>query len=143
MRFQEAVQGRRSIRAFEPRAIEDDKLSLILETVDAAPSAGNLQAYEVVVVKDPDTRQALSRAALGQAQVARAPVVLVFLAHPLRSAAKYGSRGADLYSVQDATIACAYAQLAATDLGLSSCWIGAFSPEPVVNGGGRIPTSSV
>ncbi|MBT5710155.1 nitroreductase, partial [Candidatus Poribacteria bacterium] len=58
-------------------------------------------------------------------------VVLVFLAHPLRSAPKYGSRGADLYSVQDATIACAYAQLAATDLGLSSCWIGAFAPEPV------------
>ncbi|MBT5715030.1 nitroreductase, partial [Candidatus Poribacteria bacterium] len=69
MQFAEAVRGRRSIRSFEPRAIEDDKLTAILETVDAAPSAGNLQAYEVVVVKDANTRQALSRAALGQGQV--------------------------------------------------------------------------
>ncbi len=61
----------------------------------------------------------------------QAPLVLVFCAHPARSAKKYGQRGATLYGVQDATIACAYAQLAATALGLASVWVGAFDDEAV------------
>ena len=60
-----------------------------------------------------------------------APVVLAFCAHPRRSAAKYGRRGEELYCVQDATIACAYAQLAATALGLGSVWVGAFDTDAV------------
>lgn len=48
-----------------------------------------------------------------------------------RSAAKYRQRGAGLYSVQDATIACAYAQLAATELGLGTVWVGAFDDDAV------------
>jgi nitroreductase len=44
---------------------------------------------------------------------------------------RFGERGRGLYSVQDATIACAYAQLAATALGLGSVWVGAFDPDEV------------
>ena len=50
---------------------------------------------------------------------------------PARSAMKYGRRGQDLYALQDATIAGAYAQLAATALGLGSTWVGAFHEEAV------------
>jgi nitroreductase len=57
--------------------------------------------------------------------------VLVFFANPARSAAKYGRRGDVLYCVQDATVACAYAQLAAEDLGLASVWVGAFDNAAV------------
>jgi hypothetical protein len=60
-----------------------------------------------------------------------APVVLVFLANPSGSAAKYGRRGETLYAVQDATIACAYAQLGARNAGLGSCWVGAFRERQV------------
>jgi nitroreductase len=60
-----------------------------------------------------------------------APVVLVFCAHPARSEEKYAERGVTLYSVQDATIACAYATLAATALGLCCVWVGAFDPDKV------------
>jgi nitroreductase len=60
------------------------------------------------------------------------PVVLVFCAHPKLSAARYGSRGEQLYCIQDATIACSYAQLAVTALGLASVWIGAvMEPEMI------------
>lgn len=69
--------------------------------------------------------------ASGQAFIREAPVVLVFFALPLGSMKKYGSRGNDLYCIQDATIACTYAQLAATDLGLGSCWVGAFDDYEV------------
>jgi nitroreductase len=48
-----------------------------------------------------------------------------------RAAAKYHARGVGLYSVQDATIACAYAQLAAAQLGLGSVWVGAFDDDAV------------
>jgi nitroreductase len=78
----------------------------------------------------PQTNQALVRAALGQPFLAQAPVVLVFCAHPARTA-KYGQRGEQLCAVQDATIAVACAQLAATALGLATCWVGAFDDEAV------------
>jgi len=131
MELFEVVRRRRSVRAYQHREVEQDKLHAILECLSAAPSAGNLQAYEIVVVREPEARQALGRAALGQAFVAQAPVVLVVFANPGRSAEHYGRRGSELYAVQDAAIAAAYAQLAATDLGLATCWVGAFRPEPV------------
>ena len=63
--------------------------------------------------------------------MAQAPVVLVFCAHAARSAGKYGQRGADLYCIQDATIACTFAMLSATALELSTVWVGAFDEGKV------------
>ena len=45
---------------------------------------------------------------------------------PKESAGQYGERGAELYAIQDATIAATYAQLAVTDVGLATVWVGAF-----------------
>ncbi len=131
MTFLELIKARRSIRTYAPRAIEPDKLDAILAAANAAPSAGNLQAYEILVVRDAGMRRDLVHAAFGQEFLSQVPVALVFFAHPDRSAAKYHQRGAGLYSVQDATIACAYAQLAATDLGLATVWVGAFDDAAV------------
>jgi len=99
--------------------------------MNRAPSGGDLQAYEVVVVRTPERRRDLARAAYGQDFVAGAPVVLVFFMHPARSAAKYGHRGEALYACQDTTIAAAHAQLAAHALGLATVWVGAFDDEAV------------
>ena len=105
----------------------------ILEAARQAPSAGNLQAYTVIVVRNPALRARLDAVTGGQGPVAQAPVVLVFCADPKRSAVRYGARGEQLFCIQDATIACAYAQLAATALGLGSVWIGAVHEPEVVN----------
>jgi nitroreductase len=131
MDFFELTRARRSIRAYKPRPVEEDKLRRILEAANQAPSAGNLQAYMILVVRDAASRLALSRASLNQESLVQAPVVLAFFAHPRASSAKYKNRGVELYSVQDATIACAYAQLAATELGLGTVWIGAFEDAAV------------
>jgi nitroreductase len=145
MDFFEAVAARRSIRAYEPREVEQEKLQKILECINASPSAGNLQGYQVLVVKDAKKRQALAKASLDQKQLVEAPVVLAFLQDPGRAARKYGQRGKSLYSLQDATIACAYAQLAATSLGLATCWIGAFEDDAVARvlgtKGGLLPVA--
>jgi len=131
MEFAELVEERHSIRAFEEREVERAKLDDILHAARRAPSAGNLQAYKVAVARAPSLRRRLARAALDQDFVAQAPVVLVFLADPFASGVKYGRRGKTLYAIQDATIACAYAQLGACNAGLGSCWVGAFDEDQV------------
>ena len=130
MEFFEVVHKRQSIRRFTSQPVGEDELQQILEAANRAPSAGNLQAYRIFVIKDPKLRQILSKATGNQECIVGAPVVLVFCAEPTRSAARYGARGEQLFCIQDATIACNYAQLAATALGLATVWIGAvFEPE--------------
>ena len=131
MQFLELVEQRHSVRAFTGAPIEPDKLAAILAAARLPPSAGNLQAFQVVVADDADSKQALAAAARGQDFLTEAAVVLVFCASPQRSESKYGQRGASLYCIQDATIAACYAQLAATAQGLASCWVGAFDEAPV------------
>jgi nitroreductase len=125
------IQERRSVRAFGPRSVPEELLGRILEAANAAPSAGNLQAYEIYVVRQPEHRKKLAEAALWQEFVATAPVVLVFCANPGRNESRYGERGRRLYAIQDATIACTFAMLAATALGLATVWVGAFRDDPV------------
>ncbi len=126
MDFFKLINVRRSIRAYTAQPVEEDKITRIIEAANHAPSAGNLQAYIIVVVRHLKTKRALSEAALGQESLVQAPVVLAFFAHKEMSAAKYKHRGHELYSLQDATVACTYAQLAAAALGLGSVWVGAF-----------------
>jgi nitroreductase len=130
---------RRSVRAYQSKKVEDEKLNRILEAANSAPSAGNLQAYGIVVVKDASTRMRLMEAAWGQDFIAQAPVVLVFCTDPNRSSRRYGIRGESLYSLQDATIACTYAMLAAVDLGLATVWVGAFNDDMVAEAIGVSP----
>lgn len=131
MEFFEVIRNRHSIRGFTAQTIEPEKIQAILNAANAAPSAGNLQGYEIFAVTNRNVLSALMRASYEQEFIAQAPIALVFCAHPARSAVKYGERGVNLYCVQDATIACAYAQLAATALGLASVWVGAFNDAMV------------
>ena len=131
MEFFKIVEERRSMRRYAATPVEEGKLHRILETANKAPSAGNLQGYEIYVVRKIEQRQALVKAAWDQEFLSEAPVVLIFCANPERSEVKYGDRGATLYSIQDATIACTYAQLAAKAQGLDSVWVGAFDEKAV------------
>ncbi|WP_455284345.1 nitroreductase family protein [[Eubacterium] cellulosolvens] len=131
MDYFEVVKARHSIRAFRAQPVEEEKIHRIIESVNLAPSAGDLQAYQIVVVKDSRRKAELAKAAWGQSFVAEAPVCFVFLAYPELSSRKYGQRGSELYCLQDATIAASYAELAATALGLASTWVGAFNDEAV------------
>ena len=73
----------------------------------------------------------LAQAAYGQSFVARAPAVIVFLEDSSRSESHYGKRGTGLYVHQDTAIAVTFAHLAVSDLGLGSCWVGAFDTHAV------------
>lgn len=122
---------RHSIRAFTGQPVTAESLNKIFQAVQRAPSAGNLQAFDIYLVTEKEHKDALCRASHDQGFLIQAPVVLVFCAVPSRSAVRYTERGEMLYCVQDATIACTYAMLAATALGLASVWVGAFDEEVV------------
>jgi len=122
MEFFEAVKKRHSIRAFQKKKIEEEKIQKLLQVANSAPSAGDLQAYQILLVKDQKKKERLAKASWDQDFIAQAPIDLVFCIDPLRSAQRYGKRGETLYSIQDATISC---------LGLGSVIVGAFDEAEV------------
>lgn len=127
MGFEELIKKRRSIRAFDSRPVPEELLDKILEAAMLAPTAGNVQAFRMKIVRDKATKDKLVPACLDQVFIADAPVIIIFLACPTESKEHYGTRGEKLYAVQDATIAIYSAHLMAAELGLGSCWIGAFN----------------
>jgi nitroreductase len=122
----EAIKGRRSIRGFKPESISDADLEKILEAGISAPSAGNCQPWEFVIVRDQKIKQKLVQAARGQSFLAEAPVVIVICADVNRTASRYGERGRTLYCIQDTAAAAQNIHLAAYALGYGTCWVGAF-----------------
>jgi nitroreductase len=127
----EIFKKRHAARNFQTHEVGFEKLREILEAAKSAPSAGGLKAREIRVITDNEVRLRLAHAAFDQDFVAQAPAVLVFCAVPSRSAAKYGTRGRELFCIQDATIAASFAWLQAVALGLGGCWVGAFSEQDV------------
>jgi nitroreductase len=72
-----AIKMRRSIRHYKDKAVEEEKLGKVLEAGRLAPSAGNLQEWKFVVVRDKGTREKLAIATCNQKFVSEAPVVIV------------------------------------------------------------------
>jgi nitroreductase len=131
MDFFQIIEARHAARSFKATPVEEQKIRRILEAANRAPSAGNLQGYEMYLVRKLEQRQSLVKAAGDQEFLAEAPLVLIFCSNPALSAEQYKKRGIELYSVQDATIACTFAMLAAANLGLSTVWVGAFDENAV------------
>ena len=129
--FFQTVRHRHSVRRYQGDvAIEPEALHGVLEMALAAPSAGDLQAYHLVVVRNEETRRHLAELT-GQDFLGEAPVNIVVCAEPEVSAQRFGNRGRELFALQDATIAATYIQLAAVAEGLGSAWAGDFAEETV------------
>ena len=127
----EAIRGRRSIRSYRREDLPEELMIKLIDCARWAPSAGNLQPWEFVIVKEDSTKKALARASLGQYFIAEAPVVIVVCADQRRSGWGYGKRGVQLYCLQDTAAATQNLLLAAHALGLGACWVGAFDEEEV------------
>lgn len=122
-----AISNRRSIRKYKSKDVETSKLDRILEAGRLSPSAGNRQEWKFIVVKDNATRQKLAEAAKGQPSVGQAPVVIVACA---LSSDYVMACGQYSYTI-DLSIAMAYMILEAWELGLGTCWLGAFYEDKV------------
>jgi len=62
MKFDELMQARRSVRKYQPKAVEPEKLQALIEAVRMAPSASNSQPWKLILVDDPAIRQQVARA---------------------------------------------------------------------------------
>jgi len=120
-----AIKTRRSIRSFKRKSIEEEILRKILEAATYAPSSGNLQNWEFVIVRDPERKRKIAEIAYGQEFVADADVVIVACSDQNR-VARYGERGKKLYAIQNVAAAVQNLMLAAWSFGIGSCWVGAF-----------------
>jgi nitroreductase len=125
----EVIKKRRSERHFKPDPVPDETVMRIMECGLRAPSAGNMQPWQFIIVKNPELKADLAEAAFGQKFVQDAPVVIVVLADPGRSVGRYGKRGTDLYCIQDTAAAVQNMLLAVVAFGLGACWVGAFDEE--------------
>lgn len=112
--FMSLIRKRRSIRSFLDKAVEPEKVALLIEAALRSPSSRSLNPWEFVVVQDPDMLNDLSSSKPhGASFLKQAPLGIVVLADPKKC---------DVW-VEDASIASTYIQLAAEDMGLGSCWI--------------------
>ncbi len=127
----EAIKGRRSIRSYKKQDVPDDIVRKLVEAAILAPSAGNIQPYQLVIVRSEKTRQQLSKAAFNQKTLLEANVVIVVCVDEKQASTKYGERGKKLYCIQDTAAATQNILLAAYSLGLGTCWIGAFNEDDV------------
>jgi len=125
----EAIRGRRSIRAFKSQEISEEIVEKLIDAAIWAPSAGNIQPWEFIIVRKPEIKRGLAEAALDQSFIEEAPVVIVVCANETRSSQGYGMRGKTLYCIQDTAAAIQNLHLAACSFGLGTCWIGAFKEE--------------
>jgi nitroreductase len=128
--FLRFLSARSSVRDYGAGGIGEEDIDYIISCARTAPSAGNRESWDVVIVLDADARLELSLAALEQPHIRDAPAIFVVCANYIRSMSQYGERGI-LYAVQDATIACTYMMLAAHAQNLHSCWTGAFEETEV------------
>ena len=122
-----AIMQRNSVRAYETTPVEEEKLKKVLEAARLAPSASNRQDWKFIVVKNKETKKKLANAAFGQSFLGEAPVVIVACGTEPKT---FMACGQPAYTV-DVSIACAFMILQAFELGLGTCWIGAFNEGEV------------
>lgn len=138
----ELIRNRMSLRKYKEENISKEHLDLILEGIMRAPTAGNMMMYSVIVVKDEEKKKKLSESCDNQPFIAKAPVVLIFLAdmqrwydyfehcdvqdYCIEKGLKYDGpdEASLLLAANDAIIAAQNGVIAAESVGIGSCYIG-------------------
>jgi len=121
------IKNRYSVRSYQSRPVEKEKLLTVLEAARLAPSAKNFQEWRFVVVQDEAVRRKLMVAANNQAFVGEAPVVIACCA----TNAEYSMRCGQLSYPIDLAIAIDHMTLQAVEEGLGTCWVGSFYEDQV------------
>ena len=128
MDFETLSARRYSLRKFSPAPVEAEKLALILEAGQNAPTAHNLQPQRIFVLQTPE---ALEKADGCTASHFHPPVMLV-VAYDAQAAWKRETDGKNHGEI-DAAIAATQMMLQAADLGLGTTYVGMFEPEKLIS----------
>lgn len=118
----EAIQRRRSIRAYQSKPIPQEKIEKILEAARLAPSAANIQPWHFIIVTNPETRRKIAKTGRFAGFLAEAPVVIVGCGD---------MKASPKWHVVDTAIAMQNMVLTATAEGLGTCWVGSFNEKEI------------
>jgi nitroreductase len=139
MRFDELILARRSVRQYQPKAVEPEKLQALIEAVRMAPSASNSQPWKLILVDDPAIRDQVAKATFSKAVsfnkfAAQAPVIAVLAIeqHSLITQVAGWLAKRPFYLI-DIGIAAAHFCLQAAYLGLGTCMLGWFDESEIKN----------
>ncbi len=121
MEVMETIRKRCSVRSYTKDPVPPDVLEQLLEAARLAPSARNLHHRKYIVIENPGKDPAFVNACNNQSCVAEAAVVIVGVVDPAVT------KWADI----DLAIAFEHIVLEAVELGLGTCWIGAFEGEKI------------
>jgi nitroreductase len=125
MEFFELIKKRYSVRAYQSKPIEEEKLQKVLDAARMAPTAANRQPFCFIVIHT-QGRESELRRVYNREWFYKAPIVICACAVPGRAWTRSDGKN---YSDVDTTIAMDHLILAATDQGLGTCWIAAFDPS--------------
>lgn len=125
MDFLSLAKKRYSVRAFQNKNVESQKIDALIEAAHIAPTAANLQPQKLMIL---DTPEQLSKIA-PYANFYNAPVVIVVLADTACSWQRHYDK--KYFAEIDCAIVTDHMMLEATSIGLGSVWIGNFSPEDI------------
>jgi nitroreductase len=125
MKFIEIARKRYSVRAYKPQPVEDEKLQQVLEAARLAPTAANRQPFQLIVIHTKGREEELSQI-YDAPWFVQAPIVICACGISSQS---WTRRNGKDYCDVDVTIAMDHLILAAADLGLGTCWVGAFNPD--------------
>lgn len=130
MELIDVIKNRRSIRKFEDKKVEREKIEACLEAARLAPSACNSQPWHFIVIDEPEIKDKFCKEAFSGVYAMtkwaeKAPVLIAAVSDKGSFTSRIGNffRRTEFYLV-DQGIACEHLVLRAWDLGLGSCWIG-------------------
>ncbi len=126
MSFAELIAKRYSVRSYKPDPVPDELLNRVLEAARLAPTAANRQPLQIIVIHTAG-REAELRRIYHRPWFLEAPLVICVCT--LRDQAWVRKHDGKCYADVDAAIVMDHMVLAATELGLGTCWIAAFDPK--------------
>lgn len=129
MEFNDVVKNRSSVRNFSDKPVEQEKIRYVLECARQAPSWRNKQCWRFIVITNKETIHAVAKTTIINRWLKSAPVLIIACADPLES----GTHNQMEYFLVDVSIAMEHIVLAATDVGLGTCWIGDFNEQKIKN----------
>ena len=129
MEFNKVITTRHSVRTYDQKKVEEEKIEYVLESARLAPSWANKQCWRFIVISDENTIKEIAKASIVNRWLKNVPSIIVACGDPTESGSK---NDIDYYSV-DVAIAMEHIVLAATDIGLGTCWIAAFNEEKIKN----------
>ena len=127
MDFEQLIQQRYSCRHYSPDPVDDQFLEKVLNAARLAPTAANRQPFQIIIIKTENKKEDLLKI-YNRDWFVQAPFILAVCSIPDEGWVRHKYDNVN-YSTVDAAIVVDHITLQAADLGLGTCWVGAFNPQ--------------